>query len=400
MTIVHITADYPDSFQSAKTKAIYNLVTNTAADFDHLVYSLNRQNISAFQATSRALRRGSNKWKARSFDVTTKVQSWTYQAPSKGLFMQTILNQVADQIIADLERSNHLVTLVQGHKLSIEAIIADRIAKHFNVPLAISIQGNSDQYIVSIRRDLRTSYRRIFHEAAVVFPFAPWALHYCETVLGKRDGLTVMLPCITAQDQIIAPQVSPPHFMTAFHLERWRLKNLPSLIEATSRLNQENREIRLNVFGGGSDEVVQEIEDKNHQLRGGCAKLGGNLPPPDIQQMMNRHAGFAMLSRRESYGMVFAEALLAGCPIIYPKGAAVDGYFDDMPFAIATQSDSIPAIVDAMSRIFTDQKKLKSELAVWQKSGAAERFQTKNITNAYRDGLRSAFGNKLTDPVS
>ena len=88
--------------------------------------------------------------------------------------------------------------------------------------------------------------------------------------------------------------------------------------------------------------------------------------------------------------MVFAESLLAGCPIIYPKNAAVDGYFDNKNFAQAVPSQNVDAIADAMKKSICDQKIMKEELMEWQRSGDAEQFQHHIITKNYSDGLRHA----------
>lgn len=240
-----------------------------------------------------------------------------------------------------------------------------------------------------MRRDLWPLYREIFHEAAVVFPFSPWALDYVQSVLGHREGRTIMLPCITPQDEIILPKMCNNHIMSAFHLRHWKIKNLDILSAASAKSAQRVSDFSLNIYGGGDSDLVQVLQDRIKKYSPPVS-LCGALNGGQIQNVMNNHAGFAMVSKKESYGMVFAESLLAGCPIIYPKNAAVDGYFDGKSFAQAVVSHDQDAIADAMQKTLYDQKQMKEDLMKWQNSGAAQQFQRGAITRAYHDGLQYA----------
>jgi len=92
--------------------------------------------------------------------------------------------------------------------------------------------------------------------------------------------------------------------------------------------------------------------------------------------------------------MVFVEALLAGCPVVYPAGAAIDGYFDDHNFAIAAPANDQAAINDAILKLLMDQDRLEAELKDWQESGAATSFQHHEIANHYANQLRKALKDK------
>lgn len=386
MVIVHISTDYPDSYQPAKTRAIENLVLATSNDFDHLVYSLNRVPISPF---SGLIRWSKDSWASGvvRHNRDDNVSSWIYAAPSNGIFLRSSLQDMGRVIITDLEQQGIKPDLVQGHKLTMEGIIAEIVARHFKIPYALSIQGNTDRSILNVRRDLWPLYRRIFQGAHIVFPFTPWALKYCEKALGQRSGPVFMLPCITHHDHIIKPQICAPRIMSAFHLRHWKIKNFKQLVDAATRIGPQISGFNLDIYGGGTPEIQAKLHHDIAKSGSNCVSLRGALPGDDMQAAMNGYAGFAMISKRETYGMVFAEALLAGCPIIYPQNAAVDGYFNNKSFALAVPSNDINAIIHAMKELIKNQKSIKNELAHWQASGDAHQFQRYAITEQYRSGL-------------
>ncbi len=391
MTIVHISTDFPDPVVPAKTRAISTLVELTRTRFDHAVYSLNRVSPSPLRFLAATARNPLRPQLPIALaERTAEMATLTYQAPPKGVYLRSLLDRVADWIADDIVRSGLRPGLIQGHKLSMEGIVAERVAARLNLPYALSIQGNSDRTILSARRDLTPLYRRIFHGAAVVFPFSPWALDFVEGRLGKRSGATTMLPCATPADAVVAPISAQPRLMSAFHLANHRLKNADALIAASRTLQDEIPDYALDIFGGGSDGDRATLEHSISTTGARSARLAGPIAHDAIQARMNASAGFVMISKRESFGLVFVEALLAGCPVAFPKGWAIDGFFDAAPFAIPVSADDGAAIADAMRRLVRDQSALKASLARWQQSGAAGAFQRPAIATAYGDGLSAA----------
>ena len=390
MTIIHLSCDYPDSHISAKTRAISNLIEATSADFDHHVYSLNRMQLSPIKGFKNWI---SGDWSITEFAGAGTTSDWGYHAPLHGLFMKSALYTLADRLSEDIVQKGLKPALIQGHKLSIEGLAAQKIAHNFNIPFAISIQGNSDRTILQARRDLWPIYRTIFHDAAAIFPFAPWALKYCEQVLGKRIGETIMLPCIGGSETIISPKINhDAKIMSAFHLRHWKIKNFDRLAQATQKAADNVEGLSLDIYGGGDDALVAMLEKRIKATHN--VNLCGPLQPAVIQNVMNDSVAFAMVSNKESYGMVFAESVLAGCPIIYPKDAAVDGYFNEHSFAQAVPARDVGAIADAMQKAIRDQKQIKNDLYAWQRSAAPRNFQRDVIAKKYRDGLRMALSIK------
>lgn len=388
MTIVHLSTDFPDSFAPQKTHAIKNLVDSTRDDFDHLVYSLNRIGISPIDAVA-ASAKG---WNSHQIGRDEYGPVWTYDAPDNGLYLRSSLNALAEVIAADLQKQNIRPSIVIGHKLSIEGIIAAHIAKLLDIPYALTLQGNSDRKILNIRRDIRGNYKKIYHNAAMVFPFTPWAFSFCETYLGARKGPVQMLPCISGQEQIIPPRRSNGRLLTAFHLRHRKIKNLPNMLKAVQKLRSDDGTAILDIYGGGDTKDENAVRADIAAHAPGRAQMQGAAAHDKMQAVMNGYAGFTMISRNESFGLVFIEALMAGCPVAYPRNAAIDGYFDGHDFAISVPANNVDAIAEAMARQLADEAQIKSKLLSWQESGGAECFKKTNIAAQFRDGLNLAMG--------
>lgn len=383
--ILHLSGDFPDTFEGFKTKVIKTLVDLTRDDFEHRVISLNRVSPSGREWA--CLTPGAAiQIEERSFEDGVAI---SYVAPSRGVFHHTILARLADWLVARILADGRRPDLIVGHKLTIEGLVVRLAAKRLGIPYAISIQGDTDTKIMSVRRDLAGEFRNVLASAAMVFPFTPWALDKVLAQLRLTDIPYTMLPCPTDIDTPLPPVKGSAGLVSVFHLKNHKRKNFGNLVEAVRLLAQERLDIPdLTLIGGGSQRDFAACE----ALLDGSAgvTLAGAMGREQIRQKLNHATAFVLPSLRETFGLVFVEALFAGTPIIYPKGNAVDGYFDDFSFAIAVDARNPRAIAEAMYRACRDEAALKLELAKWQVSEHARQFTRPAIAARFAEGLRQA----------
>lgn len=390
--VLHLSGDFPDVFEGFKTKVIKTLVDLTRDVFEHRVISLNRVNPSGWQLAS--IRPGAPiQIDERSFEDGLAI---SYAAPGRGVFHRTMLAKLADWLVAQILAEGRRPDLIVGHKLTIEGVVARLAAERLQVPYAISIQGDTDTKIMAVRRDLHGEFGKVLSDAAMVFPFAPWSL---EEVLVKLRIASVphrMLPCPTDIDAPLKPMKGSTGLVSVFHLKNYKRKNFAQLIDAMRLLEQEGGEVPdLTVIGGGAPREVAACE----ALIAGSPRvtLAGAMDREQVRQKLNQATAFVMPSLRETFGLVFVEALFAGTPIIYPAGTAVDGYFDGHRFAIAVDARDPRSIAEAMARAWRDEAALKDELAAWQQSEHARQFMRPAIAATFADGLRQALaGSRLS----
>lgn len=375
MRVLHLSADFPDPIASGKTRAISNLLGITP-DLSHLVYSLN--------STSRTRR-----IEARDFGAGWRAVR--YGALPKGLWHRGSLRRLADWICEDLRQSGAQVDVVHAHKLSVEGLAGEVVADRFGVPLVTSVQGNSDDKIVRFKLGLRPDFRRIWQRAAAVFPFAPWADHRMQTMLGARERPTVVLPCPSPADRMIEPEPMGPIIRSAFALRDHVNKNAAGLFAGLALAAETMPTLRLEIAGAGTPDEIRAV--RRLAARAGVAdrvRLVGPLPHRAIQDFLHGAAAFALISRRESYGMVYAEALLAGTPILHSVGSGFDGYLTDGEFSLSVAPEDPALIAQGLVRLVLGERPFKARLRNAQRGGALARFQRPDIATAYVGALENA----------
>ncbi|OZA20105.1 MAG: hypothetical protein B7X90_07045 [Novosphingobium sp. 17-62-19] len=359
----------------------------TAREFSHRVISINRASPSAAALLGAIVRGfGSPRLTTRSeaFEWGTAM---TYHAPGRGLFHKTMLEQLGDRIAQGISQSEK-PDLIVGHKLTVEGVAVMCAAQKLGLPYAITIQGDTDTKILSARPDLRSVCRKVFLGASHVTVFAPWALEAVEAKLGKRSGPVSIVPCPTEIDVPRPPIVGGNGLLSVFHLKSHARKNLSAMAEALRLLATDGQPQQLAVCGGGSDADLAAAREAAGDAPG--LMFEGPLDRDTVPNRMNAATGFVLPSRRETFGLVFIEALFAGLPVIYPAGQAVSGYFEDCPFAIPVPPGDPRALANAMAQLVRDEALLKAALTQWQQSPEAQRFMRPAIARDYAAGLAQA----------
>jgi glycosyltransferase involved in cell wall biosynthesis len=116
----------------------------------------------------------------------------------------------------------------------------------------------------------------------------------------------------------------------------------------------------------------------------------GAVPNTDMQTLFNASCAFALAPHRESFGMVFVEALLAGCPCLIPQGWGIDGYLEDGEAVLAVPSRDVTEIADGLVRLAREEAAFKARLARLAETGGLDLFRRDAIAAVYRAGLAEA----------
>lgn len=127
------------------------------------------------------------------------------------------------------------------------------------------------------------------------------------------------------------------------------------------------------------------IEDHNLGRR---VNLAGEMSAEALREVYHRASLFALASRYEGYGMVFAEALAHGLPIVAcAAGAVVDTVPADAGILVAPEDPD--AFAQALRRMLTDHAlRLKLASAAWRHG--QELPQWNDTARAVADALAAA----------
>jgi glycosyltransferase involved in cell wall biosynthesis len=253
----------------------------------------------------------------------------------------------------------------------------------------LSIQGDTDTKILEVKRSLRKRFQIIANEAKIIFPFSHWPIPVFKKYIQIDDNKISILPVVPAIDILSpAPVIDKPHFLTVFHLDSWNRKNMIGMLDALKIVQKTISNIHLDIYGGGSVKSTNIIKKmiEDYGLKDSVSLLGAS-PNGDLPNVMKKYAGFILPSKRESYGLVYVEALFSGLPVLLSKDRGIDGFFEIDKIGYACDPFDKNDIAKGMQHILTHQSDLKSSIFQMQKNGRLDIVCPKPILNIYRDGI-------------
>lgn len=108
----------------------------------------------------------------------------------------------------------------------------------------------------------------------------------------------------------------------------------------------------------------------------------GRLGSDGVVAAMRQADAFLFPSRSEGFGMVVAEALASGLPVIATSGSSLPEVIDDGVTGLLCAHDDVPAFVQAARRLANDAT-LTTGMAAAARETSLRRFGIETMVNAY-----------------
>ncbi|WP_107038133.1 glycosyltransferase family 4 protein [Brumimicrobium mesophilum] len=125
-------------------------------------------------------------------------------------------------------------------------------------------------------------------------------------------------------------------------------KNVLNLLKAVEELVKQGVDCQLDLVGGGGPlekQILNFIENKSYFKFHG--KVYDKLK---LENFFQKSSIYVMTSIRETFGLVYGEALSQGIPVIYSQNEGIDGVFKDK-IGVAVNPRSIPSIVEGIKKV-------------------------------------------------
>ena len=106
-----------------------------------------------------------------------------------------------------------------------------------------------------------------------------------------------------------------------------KYKNIDTVINACNN-TLDKKEYTLTIIGDGplSSELKKLVRRNKQEL---CVYFTGKLLREEIQTRLRESEIFILISKRETFGLVYLEAMLQGCIVIASKYGGIDGIIED-----------------------------------------------------------------------
>ena len=174
----------------------------------------------------------------------------------------------------------------------------------------------------------------------------------------------------------------------------YQRKGFPLLIEAFAEATRDKKEAQLRIAGDGPARAEIEAAIERSGLRGRVHLLGA-LPHRQVLQEMVWADAFALMGWDEPFGVVFAEALAAGCPIVLASDSGAAELIEHRKHGLHVAPRDVRAGADALKEVLRDRdfagrlgaagQALWSSRLTWDSNAAA-------LVSLFRDAIREQGG--------
>lgn len=372
--ILHITCDYGDEFDSNKTLAVANLV-QACSSYEHVVFSLNRT---------------TNPGRVSEYVCNGNVYSLRYFGLPAGIGLRNSLERAASRLLRLVQDREPAVDLVHCHKLTFEGPVGSHIARALDCPYVCTVRGDTDLKLLTFKPTYRNWYRSILAGSKAAFFVAPWTERkLAELWPGALPSRRALLPNIVELPAAEFRETGEARrIVSVFHLKDYRRKNLRQLMDAVDECWQTWRPVYLDIIGGGSPRLVDKVENMIRRQRHPEAfRLLGHSSRDEIASLLPGYAALVLPSRRETFGMVYLEALLSGIPFLQSGDTGLDGYFDNDDVSIAVDRDSTKEIATGIRYLLENNDRLRANVRALRQDDALARFSRRNIVRTYSDTI-------------
>lgn len=267
------------------------------------------------------------------------------------------------------DRKEHPADCHHAHTLFVNGLIAYWAKKKFGTPYVVTIRNTDiNHFLKKFSWLFRPIGMKVMREADAVITLshAYWDYQikafYSEKALREvaKKHHTISNGCedFWFEHQIKREAAEEPLRLIFVGL-LGRNKNLSAVLEACELLKRKNIAYEMKVVGSGPLEA-----DFTRQAKGLPIKFLGFIEDRQTLREIYQDSDLLVVpSYTESFGVVYAEAMTQGLPVIYTKGQGFDGFFGDGKVGYAVDPDNADQIAASIIAIRENYAKFAQNVA-------------------------------------
>lgn len=150
-------------------------------------------------------------------------------------------------------------------------------------------------------------------------------------------------------------------------------KNVVSSIKAINLLLMKGYNIKFSIVGNIIDKNSKKNINKYSNI-----KYYQRMNKENLIKLYRKSDIFLMPSHTETFGLVYAEAMSQGLPIVYTKNQGFDGQFEEGKVGFHVDDNNIDDIASAIEKIFLNYEKLSDNCIK-----CCKKFKWDNVIDTY-----------------
>lgn len=262
-------------------------------------------------------------------------------------------------------------TLIHAHTLYSDGFAAHALFKEHGVPYMVTVRHTDLNIFARYGKHLNARAATVVNDASqVVFLCHPYRAELEEALhVSIPDEKFHVIPNGMGQfwidsDQRSLPGIDPGVIRLICVGSITKLKNQAGLIKAVevhnARRTDDQPLLTLTVVGDHSSAYSSRLKTAHASEH---IRFTGPLSPEEVRQHMSNSDIFVLISFKETFGVVYTEAMSMGLPIIYTRGQGIDGWREEGEWGYSCAADSITELLGHILTLGNDTRLSEDEIS-------------------------------------
>ena len=310
--------------------------------------------------------------------------------PCFGQLDRVLFYKKQKQMISWLETNTEISSfdVIHAHTVFSGGYAAMQLHKRYGIPYIVAVR-NTDvntffKYMVHLRslgvEIMRNAEKVVFlspaYQQTVLNKWVP--ARYRQEILEKSQVIPNGIAPLFLKNQPKSKQKPEKAVRLVYVGDINTNKNLDLTVKAAERLRREDLDVTITAVGSIKEEkyrkLIEETPFLTHHSRCGQEEVIQHLRDADI---------FVMPSHTETFGLVYAEAMSQGLPVLYTAGQGFDGHFPNGTVGYAVSDLDAQELAEKIRAVIERFETLSAACVI-----GARRFDWKQIAGIYADIYR------------
>lgn len=290
--------------------------------------------------------------------------------------------KVYDDVKAKINTDDYYMT--HAHSLMSNGYISYLLKKEFGIPYIVAVR-NTDLFVFFRYTPwVRSIGREIMNEAEKVIFISP---AYRDITISKyvkdedKDSIykkTKVIPNgigdYFLENKVSNKKIKENEIRLIF-VSRYiddRNKNVRTILKSCEKLIDEKIKVKLTLVGKFKRESSKSKYEKSY------INIVDFTDEKGIKEELDKNDIFVMPSKRETFGLVYVEAMSQGLPVIYTKGQGFDGHFPEGHVGYHVVYNNVDEITYKIKKIMKNYEKMSDNACK-----EADKFNWDSISDEY-----------------
>ncbi len=243
--------------------------------------------------------------------------------------------------------------VIHAHTVFSGGYSAYQLHKRYGIPYVVAVRDTDMNVFFKYMVHLRKTGIEILRNASKIIFLSPSYRKqlsekyipekYREEILKKSDIIPNGIDKLFFENKGTAKTINADEIKLIYVGLLNSRKNLELTVDAVNLLRKNGKNVSLTVVGAIKEDKYNTLLKENSYIN-----YYERCPQKEVIEHMRKADIFVMPSHRETFGLVYAEAMSQGLPVIYTKGQGFDGQFEEGTVGFSVSDKDADALAEAI----------------------------------------------------